>query len=52
MSIEEVKYAVAIGKPVVAVRITEYSSNEIVKLNIDIISYRKDCLENWIDDNV
>lgn len=52
MSIEEVKYAVAIGKPVVAVKLTEYSSNEIVKLDIDIIAYRRDCLENWIDDNV
>ena len=48
MSIEEIKYAVAIGKPVVAVRITESSSSQITNLNIPVIAKRKDSLEAWI----
>lgn len=51
MSIEEIKYAVAINKPVVAVKIIENSSIYIKDLNIPIISKRKDALEKWINDN-
>jgi len=51
MSIEEIKYAVAINKPVVAVKITENSSIYIKDLDIPIISNRKDALEKWINDN-
>ena len=51
MSIEEIKYAVAINKPVVAVKITENSSIYIKDLDIPIISKRKDVLEKWINDN-
>jgi len=48
MSIEEIKFAVAIGKPVVAIKITDYTSSEISNLGIEVIPYRKDFLELWI----
>lgn len=52
MSIDEIKFAISIGKPVVAVRITENTSSLISNLNIPVIAKRKDSLENWIDWNV
>ncbi len=52
MAIEEIRFAVAIGKPIVAVRITENSSSEIIQLNIPVIAKRKDSLETWINQNV
>lgn len=52
MSIEEIKYALSIGKPVVAVKITEYTSTYISNLGISVIAKRKDSLENWISNNV
>lgn len=52
MSIEEVKFAVEIGKPVVAVSITSSTSSQISDLEILIIPKRKDSLENWIEANV
>jgi len=52
MAIEEIKFAVDIGKPVVAVKITESTSSEITKLGIPVIAKRKDSLETWIDTNV
>ena len=48
MSIEEIRYALNIGKPVVAVKITENTSSFISELGIDVIPYRKDSLETWI----
>ena len=48
MSIEEIRYALKIGKPVVAVKITENTSSFISELGIDVIPYRKDSLETWI----
>ena len=48
MSIEEIKYAIAIGKPVVAVKITDSTSSQISNMGIDVIPYRKDSLEVWI----
>lgn len=48
MSIEEIKYAIAIGKPVVAVRVTDSTSSQISSMGIDVIPYRKDSLELWI----
>ena len=48
MSIEEIKYAVSIGKPVVAVKITNNTSSQISSLGIEVIPYRKDSLESWI----
>ena len=52
MSIEEIKFAKAIGKPVVAVKITESTSSMIQNEGIQVISCRKDSLENWIYFNV
>lgn len=52
MSIDEIRFAVDIGKPVVAVKITDSTSSEIAKLNIPVISKRKDSLETWITLNV
>ena len=51
MSIEEVKFAVEIGKPVVAVSITSSTSSQISDLEIPVIPKRKDSLENWIEAN-
>ena len=52
MSIEEIKFAVDIGKPVVAVGITDNTSTDISDLDIPVVAKRKDSLENWINDNV
>lgn len=52
MSIEEIKYAINIGKPVVAVKITDNTSQQILALNIPVIAKRKKSLESWIDDNI
>ena len=52
MSIEEIKYAISLGKPVVAVTITRNTSSQICALGIDVIPYRKDSLENWIARNI
>ena len=51
MSIDEIRYAVSINKPVVAVKITESTSSSIKNLAIEVIPYRKDSLEAWIDRN-
>lgn len=52
MSIEEIRFAVDIGKPVVAVKITDSTSNKIKDLNIPIVAKRKDSLESWINAHV
>ena len=52
MSIEEIRFAVDLGKPVVAVRITDSTSSEISALDIPVIAKRKDSLELWIRQNV
>ncbi len=51
MSIEEIKFAINIGKPVVAVRVTDNTSTDISALGITVISKRKDSLETWINQN-
>ena len=48
MAVDEIKYAISIGKPVVAVKITENTSATIVSLGIPVVAKRKDALENWI----
>ena len=48
MAIEEIKYALAHGKPVVAVQVTSYNCSELMALNVPVIPKRKDSLENWI----
>ena len=52
MSIEEIKFAINIGKPVVAVQITDSTSRYIDELRIPVIAKRKDSLELWINQNV
>lgn len=52
MSIDEIKYAISIGKPVVAVQVTPSSSTLIVGLGVEVVPCRKDSLENWIYRNV
>lgn len=52
MSIEEIRFAVGINKPVVAVKITESTSSEIANLGIQVVPKRKDSLETWINANV
>ena len=52
MAIDEVRYAVSIGKPVVAIKITESTSQYITELGIPVIAKRKDSLELWISSNV
>lgn len=51
MSIEEIKFAINIGKPVVAVKITDSTSRYIAELGIPVVSKRKDSLELWINQN-
>ena len=52
MSIDEIKFAKSIGKPVVAVKITDSTSSQITNLGIDVVAKRKDSLESWIDSHV
>lgn len=52
MSIDEIRFAIDIGKPVATVRITDSTSSQIANLNIPVISKRKDSLEAWIYLNV
>lgn len=52
MAIDEIKFALLIGKPVVAIKITEITSSEITSLKIPVIPKRKDSLESWILFNV
>ena len=51
MAIDEIEYALKIGKPVVAVKITDSTSAVISSLGIDVIPKRKDLLESWITRN-
>lgn len=52
MSMDEIRFAISIGKPVVAVKITESTSSNIASLNIPVIAKRRDSLEDWIRWNV
>ena len=52
MSMDEIRFAISIGKPVVAVKITESTSSNITSLNIPVIAKRRDSLEDWIRWNV
>lgn len=52
MSIEEIRFAVDIGKPVVAIKITDNTSTNISNLNIPVVAKRRDSLETWINFNV
>ena len=52
MAIDEIKYALSIGKPVVAIQVTYSNSSQIVELKVPVIAKRKDSLEAWIMANV
>ena len=52
MSMDEIRFAISIGKPVVAVKITESTSSNISSLNIPVIAKRRDSLADWIRQNV
>ena len=52
MSMDEIRFAISIGKPVVSVKITESTSSNISSLNIPVIAKRRDSLEDWIRRNV
>lgn len=49
---EEIRFAINIEKPVVAIKITEGTSSEIAKLNLPVISKRRNSLESWIKLNI
>ncbi len=51
VAMDEIKYAIDIGKPIVAVKITESTSSSITALGITVIAKRKDSLETWIYQN-
>lgn len=52
MAIDEIMFAIDIGKPVVAIKITENTSSKILALGVPVIPKRKDSLESWISQNV
>lgn len=52
MSIEEIRFAIAIAKPIVAVKVTDSTSSQLTELDIPVIPKRRDSLENWIRQNV
>ena len=52
MSLEEILFAINIGKPVVAIKVTDNTSSRISMLGIDVIPKRKDSIESWINKNV
>ncbi len=52
ISIEEIKFALSIGKPVVAVQITDYTSSLLSDLKVPVVAKRRDSLETWIYYNV
>lgn len=51
MAVEEIKFALSIGKPVVAVKITQNTGTHIYALGIDQVAKRRDSLEEWIKSN-
>ena len=52
MSLDEIEFALSIGKPVVAVKITDNTSSQINDLGIEVVHKRKDSLESWINKHV
>ena len=51
VAMDEIRFAINIGKSVVAVRMTDNTSRELMALGIPVIPKRKDSLEAWIDQN-
>lgn len=52
ISIDEIRFALNIGKPVVAVKLSYSTSSFISDLGIEVIAARKDSLETWIKKHV
>lgn len=52
MAIEEIEYALSIGKRIVAVKVTDYNNSDLIRYGIPIIPKRKDVLESWISNNI
>ena len=52
VAIEEIRFAISIGKRVVAVKITDNTSVYIDELKIPVIAKSKDSLESWISKNI
>ena len=52
MAIEEIKFATSVGKPIVAVKVTENDNRELKELGVSIIPCRRDSLEYWIKENL
>lgn len=52
MAVDEIRFAKSIGKPVVAIKITDSTGAYITDLKIDVIAKRKDSLEAWINQNI
>ncbi|HBF66351.1 MAG TPA: hypothetical protein DDW34_12230, partial [Clostridium sp.] len=48
MAIDEIKYAISIGKPVAAIQITDSTCISISELKVPVVAKRKDSLEAWI----
>lgn len=49
MALDEIRFALSINKPVVAIRLTDNTSSNISNLGIPVIANRKDSLERWIE---
>ena len=52
VAIEEIRFAISIGKRVVAVKITDNTSVYIDELKIPVIAKRIDSLESLISKNI
>lgn len=52
MSLDEIRFAMSIGKLVVAIRVTDNTSKYISMLGVDVIPKRKDSIESWINKNI
>ena len=51
MAIDEIEYALSIGKPVVAVQLSYNTSSALTNLGVKVIPKRKDSVESWIASN-
>ena len=51
MALAEIKYALSIGKPVVAIQTMQSTGAYINVLGVPVIPRRKDSVENWITEN-
>lgn len=52
IALNEIEFAMSIGKPVVAVKITDNTSWQLQYLGVPVIPYNKSSLELWVKQNV